>query len=167
MVASACTTGTYAVDIFPEQHYQQSKRRQEPPRMYLPDGAVPITGREVPLDSAATAQMKNPLPTTQQSLTLGAEVYRVNCVPCHGPQGQGNGMVGQLFVGRGYYAQPPNLMLPVTQGKSDGQIFYLVTNGVVVMPKFGLLLNENDRWSVVQYLRFLAQQQAQPAQQGK
>ena len=35
-----------------------------------------------------------------------------------------------------------------------------MTNGVVVMPKFGLLLNEQDRWSVVTYLRYLAQENA-------
>lgn len=157
LALSACSTGTYAVEIFPEQHYQQSHKRQEPPRLSPPDGAVPITGREAASDPAAAAQVRNPLPKDQKNLTLGAETFRVNCSMCHGEKGQGDGKVGDVLVKDGY-SRPPDLMQPATQGKSDGAIFALVSNGVVVMPKFSLLLSEQDRWSVVQYLRFLAQQ---------
>ena len=76
---------------------------------------------------------------------------------CHGPKGQGDGTVGGKLVEYGY-ARPPNLTAQATQSKSDGALFWTISNGVVVMPKFSLLLSEQDRWSVVQYLRFLTQQ---------
>ena len=41
------SSGTYPVDFFPEMHYQQSFKIQEPPSLSAPTGSVPITGREV------------------------------------------------------------------------------------------------------------------------
>ena len=217
LLLSACLPGTYQMDIFPEQHYQQSVRRSGPPRLTPPDGAVPITGAEVVVTSAQANALKNPcasgcgpdifsvvpsadaaagfpysgtlaapdvyhdsstnptagnpstlfgmgafatLPNTSDVVQHGAEVYRVNCSMCHGPSAQGNGTVGDKFVEKDYYVRPPNLTAATTQDRTDGGIFYIITNGVVVMPKFGLLLNEQDRWSAVMYLRYLAQQSA-------
>ena len=42
-----CSTGTYPIDIFPEMHYQQSYKIQEPPSLSAPPGSVPISGGEV------------------------------------------------------------------------------------------------------------------------
>ena len=33
LLLTACEGGSYAVDIFPEQHYQQSYKSGEPPRL--------------------------------------------------------------------------------------------------------------------------------------
>ena len=158
MLAGACSGGTYPADIFPEQHYQQSYKAQEPPRLSPPDGAVPITGREVVLDFAQADKTSNPLPRTKEVLTVGAERFRVNCSMCHGSQGLGDGPVGDRLVRDGY-AMPPNLLADATQGRSDGGIFWVLSNGVVVMPDFSRMLSEQDRWAVVHYLRFLADQQ--------
>lgn len=157
LAATACQKGAYQVDVFPEQHYQQSLKKQEPPRLSPPDGAVPVTGRELALDPAAADKTPNPLPRTREVLTQGADVFRVNCSMCHGLTGQGDGTVGAKLVQYGY-ARPPNLNAPATQSKTDGTLFWTITNGIVVMPKFGLLLSEQDRWSAVQYLRYLAEQ---------
>jgi len=154
LVVAACSKGTYAVDIFPEQHYQQSLKKQEPPRIDPPEGAVPITGREVPLDFATADNTSNPLPRTREVLQQGAELYRVNCSMCHGPEGQGDGAVGDILVRDGY-SRPPNLLADATQNRSDGSIFWVLSNGVVVMPNFSLLVDAEDRWSIVHYLRFL------------
>jgi len=158
VLAAACTKGTYAVDIFPEQHYQQSFKAQEPPRLSPPEGAVPITGREVDLDFQEADQTANPLPRTQEVLERGAELFRVNCSMCHGSGGRGDGPVGDRLVADGY-ARPPDLLAAATQDRSDGSMFWIISNGVVVMPQFNLLLPEDDRWAIVQYLRFLAEQQ--------
>ena len=176
LLLSACQQGAYQLDIFPEQHYQQSFKRQEPPRLTPPENAVPVNGREVFLSADQSAVMKNPcrdgcnpatLPGASATLNTqtdvvahGAEVFRVNCSMCHGPKAKGDGKVGNTLTTKGYYAQPPNLTTPTTQNKSDGSIFWIVTNGVVVMPKFGLLLSEQDRWSAVAYLRYLVQENA-------
>jgi len=178
LLLSACAPGTYQVELFPEQHYQQSFKRQEPPRITAPEQSVPVTGREVALSFDQANVMKNPcaagctpanmpgarasLATTIDVVANGAEIFRVNCSMCHGPMADGNGTVGDKLAANGY-TKPPNLMAPTTQNRSDGSMFWVITNGVVVMPKFGLLLPEQDRWSVVAYLRWLATQTAAPA----
>ena len=158
LVVAGCTKGTYQVDIFPEMHYNQSLKRQEPPRLDPPEGAVPITGREVALDFATAIETANPLPVTQEVIEGAAELYRVNCSICHGTQGLGDGTVG-VMLERDGYVRPPALVRDATQSQPDGHIFWTISNGVVVMPRFGPLISEDGRWSLVHYLRYLAEQQ--------
>ena len=49
LIAVGCAEGSYPVDIFYEMHYQPSHHSQQPPRLMPPAGAVPITGKDVPL----------------------------------------------------------------------------------------------------------------------
>ncbi len=157
LVVAGCTGGTYPVDIFPEMHYHQSTRIQEPPRRLPPEGAVPITGKETYFEFAVAADVPNPLPRSETVLKHGAELFRVNCAMCHGPQAKGDGAVGDFLVKWGY-SRPPNLTADLTQGRADGEIFSLITDGVLVMPQFKNMVSEDDRWSLVHYLRFLADQ---------
>lgn len=157
LAVGACSKGTYAVEIFPEQHYQQSFKKQEPPRIDPPEGAVPVTGREVLLDFATADKTKNPVVLDDGVIKKGAELYRVNCSMCHGLGAKGDGTVGAVLAQEGY-SHPPNLLSDATQGRTDGSIFWVLSNGVLVMPNFSLLLGEDDRWSLVHYLRFLAEQ---------
>ncbi|MCH8190819.1 MAG: cytochrome c [Chloroflexi bacterium] len=157
LVVAGCTGGTYPIDIFPEMHYHQSTRIQEPPRRSPPEGAVPITGKETYFDFAVAAGVPNPLPRSETVLKDGAELFRVNCAMCHGPQAKGDGAVGDFLVKWGY-SRPPNLTADLTQGRADGEIFSLITDGVLVMPQFKNMVSEDGRWSLVHYLRFLAEQ---------
>ncbi len=156
LLVSACSRGTYAVEVFPEMHYHQSTRIQEPPRLSPPDGAVPVTGREVSYSSQEASGLVNPLLRTDDVLVQGREAYRVNCSMCHGPTAQGDGAVGRALVADGY-VRPPNLTAQTTQGRTDGDIYFLITNGIFVMPQFGLMLPPDDRWALVHYLRALAE----------
>lgn len=158
LLVAACSKGAYQVEIFPEQHYQQSAKIQEPPRLEPPEGAVPITGREAPIDPEKVAGLKNPLPRNPQVLGRAAEVFRVNCAMCHGKQAAGDGPVGDSLVQYGY-PRPPNLVAKGTQDRTDGDIFSIITNGILVMPQFRNMLSESDRWALVHYLRSLAEQQ--------
>ena len=40
-------TGSHAVQVFSEMHYSPAYRSQEVPRIFPPEGSVPITGAEV------------------------------------------------------------------------------------------------------------------------
>ena len=119
LLVGACSKGTYAVEIFPEQHYQQSFKRQEPPRIDPPEGAVPVTGREVPLDFVTADKTTNPVALSEGVIQKGAELYRVNCSMCHGLGARGDGTVGAVLAQEGY-AHPPNLLSSVTQDRTDG-----------------------------------------------
>ena len=156
-VLAACSTGTYQVEVFPEQHYHQTYRRQEAPRLDPPPGAVPITGAEVALAPGDADAAQNPVPNDQAAIDHGAELYRVNCSMCHGPDGEGDGEVGAKLVRDGY-ARPPSLVTDTTQNRTDGGIFYVLSNGINVMPDFSPLLSAEERWTIVHYIRYLAQQ---------
>ena len=56
---AACETGAYPVDIFPEMHYQQSYKAQEPDRLDVPVGAVPYY--------------------SLKATKTGAELFAINC----------------------------------------------------------------------------------------
>ena len=76
LVLVACSQGTYPLDIFYEQHYQQSYRSHEPPR---------LTG-------VADAVAVYP-PTASIVTNTGADLFLVNCQMCHGADAKGTGPV--------------------------------------------------------------------------
>lgn len=157
VVLTACEGGSYSVDIFPEQHYQQSFKAGEPPRLLPHPLAVPITGREILFDSATAPSVPNPVPNNADTMARAAEVFRVNCAMCHGQSGRGDGGVGDALV-KYRYARPANLGAEAVQEKTDGELYWSITNGVLVMPQFKNLLSEEDRWTVIHYLRTFAQE---------
>ena len=146
------STGSYPIDIFQEMHYNQTHKAQEPPRLQPPVDSVPIAGGFIAAPSKAQAKdLQSPAGT---SIDRGALLFVQNCSMCHGPQAGGDGPVGAFLVQNGY-ARPPRLTAGTTQDRSDGEIFWLITNGVVVMPEFKNMLTETERWAVVHYLRVL------------
>jgi mono/diheme cytochrome c family protein len=145
--------GAYPVDIFAEMHYSQSQRSQEPDRLYPPKNSVSVAGAEI-----RYAPDQYPALETPEDLVLdlnqGKTLFSVNCVMCHGPQGRGDGAVGNFLESNGY-TRPPDLTGPMTVQRTDGEIFGIVTNGIFVMPKFSNLLSQEDRWQIIHHLRSL------------
>ena len=163
LTACRAPTGTYQpVDWAFEMHYGQGYRSQEPPRLSPPDGAVPFRfasdGRAYTREVAQTLEeygvFSNPVVRTTQSIERGQEVFRVNCSFCHGSQAMGPdpGSVGEKLL-----AQPPNLTSGSPSLRSSGQIYGLVSLGGAGqsrfgMPRFRLLLTQEQRWLVVDYI---------------
>ncbi len=157
---AGCANGTYPLDFFYEMHYQQSYKVHEPPRVSVPDGAVPITGREL-------STTKNPIPG--QGIEEGARLYAANCAFCHGVTGNGEdptlqGPVLRIMresYGYGTEARPytitPDLTSPDVIDDPDVTIFGWITSGVTVMPAFDKLLTVEERWMLVNYIRTLQQ----------
>lgn len=153
--------GQYPFDLFPEMHYQQSFRSQEPRRLYPPEGAVPVTGANFKPSAVEASRLQNPIPLTQDS-QRGDALYATNCLFCHGPQGEGNGVANAfLTANRGRPAA--NLKDPVVVNRTDGDLFYILTSGLNYnpegpqngMPAFGNLLTEQERWLLVNKIRRL------------
>jgi hypothetical protein len=159
-------TGDHAVQVFTEMHYQPSYRVQEVPRILPPEDSVPITGKEIAYTSfsefaALTAPPE--LAATYDS-SEAQTLFQTNCQVCHGSTLKGDGPI-RPFMTRGPF--PADLTLETTQNSSDGDLFGFITCGgrqgcgAVLrdrpssspMPEFGLLLNEAERWALVQYIR--------------
>ena len=151
-VLGACESGAYPFDIFPEMHYQQSYRVQEPSVPSMPEGSVPTTGREVPLDLGEAIATQNPVPATPESVQAGQVLFASYCSPCHGPGADGNSPVATKFADAGVRA-PPSLLAGAAVVSPDGFIYGIVTTGLGNMPSLRKLITPEERWAIVNYLR--------------
>jgi mono/diheme cytochrome c family protein len=100
----------------------------------------------------ARAPRGKPAPTDPASIARGREAYRANCLVCHGvPGGE------QSTIAAGLNPPVPDLAEPETQGRTDGELFFLVSGGVRLtgMPAFEKSLPEKSRWDLVGFLRAL------------
>jgi len=98
-------------------------------------------------------KMTNPIAATPQSLREGRLHFADHCSLCHGNDGG-----GQTIFGIGLYPKPPDLRSPETQKLSDGEIFWIIENGVrfTGMPAFsGHGSGEEDTWKLVHFIRHL------------
>lgn len=97
---------------------------------------------------------RNPLPTTPEVLARGREHFAVECAACHGSDGR-----GATRLAEGLYPKPPDLTAAPTQALPDGEIFWVVQNGVRLsgMPAFGRDTQESDQltWEIVRFIREL------------
>lgn len=98
--------------------------------------------------------LRNPVANSPESLRLGLEHFADHCAVCHANNGNGDTMLG-----RNMYPKPPDLRLPATQDLSDGEIYYIIQNGVRLtgMPAFGQPNRTDDEgsWQLVQFIRHL------------
>ena len=117
---------------------------------------LPVPAESIPIDGAAyTVGMgvpANPVPADDVSIQRGAELFRINCVPCHGAKAKGDGVIGTFFK-----FKPSDLTSFEVQQNSDGALFLVVTNGVAGrMPALNENFNLRERWDLVNFIRTLA-----------
>ena len=164
------------VELFPDMDRQAKLRPQEPNRFFasgvssqLPpkgtiargeaiqttDGSVyrfedsPVnTGR---LAGSTNFVENNPLALNAALLARGHDRYDIFCATCHGKIGDGNGIVKKI----GAMPTVANLHDPRIVKMADGEIFNTVTFGKGTMGAAGPLIQAEDRWAVIAYLRAL------------
>jgi len=103
--------------------------------------------------SPGAAQVKNPVAATAESVAAGKQIYLRRCASCHAASGEG-GPGNDLIP-----AAPSLVDNQWTHGSTDGEIFDSIKNGVA--PDFNMVpfkdtLNDDEIWSVVNYLRSIA-----------
>ena len=98
----------------------------------------------------------NPWKATPDTLREARDIFTDRCASCHGTDGS-----GETSVGRNLYPKPPDLRAPRTQGLTDGQIHYIIENGVRLtgMPAWGTPHEEqgDTSWKLVLFIRDLRQ----------
>lgn len=102
--------------------------------------------------SRDVADRPNPLPATAANLAEGREIYEQQCAFCHGLDGRGAGQHGVQF-----YPPVPSLLPPQNQ-LSDSQMHYVIQRGIryTGMPSFANILDSDEIWKVVLWVRRLA-----------
>ena len=93
----------------------------------------------------------NPLPVTATLLQRGRERFDIDCTPCHGALGDGNGMTKKL----GLMPAVANLQDKRIVEMTDGEIFNTITRGKNLMGAYGPIVPVEDRWAIIAYLRAL------------
>lgn len=91
-----------------------------------------------------------PVPVTEQLMARGKQRFEIYCLPCHDPQGTGNGIVKKYG-----YASIRSLHEKVVVGQRDGDIFKTITYGKATMYPYGSQIPIEDRWAIVAYVRAL------------
>jgi mono/diheme cytochrome c family protein len=97
----------------------------------------------------------NPVDPSEKALKEARAHFADHCSACHGNDGGGDTMYG-----KGLYPKPPDLRLAETQKLSDGEIFWIIENGVrfTGMPAFGADHgSQDDSWKLVIFIRHLPQ----------
>ena len=124
-------------------------------RLKPPAGVIPRSGW-VPYKYAsdmtgldAEKGLKNPVAKTRENLYLGKALFASYCLPCHGPLGAGDGPVTQ----KGMIPMPINT--DRVNAFSDGIIFHWITNGRNLMPSYAPQTTEEERWTIINYVRVL------------
>ena len=101
---------------------------------------------------------------TPELLSQGKKLYEQNCMPCHGPNGDGKGPAGVLLK-----PPPRDFNMPLNQwthSKGDlKKVFDVISKGV---PNTGMVswahLSEQDRWALAFYVEgFATPAKAAPA----
>jgi mono/diheme cytochrome c family protein len=105
----------------------------------------------LPADARARA---NPVPNTPEVLADARAHWADHCATCHANDGSGD-----TFMGRHSYPPAPDMRLPATQRMTDGELFYIIQNGVrlTAMPAWGSESEHDalDSWKLVQFIRHL------------
>ncbi len=119
---------------------------------------VPATAwAQGPSDASWTAPERaaarpNPVPPTSDAIRRGRGIFQNNCTMCHGKAGHGDGTQASTLS-----KKPANLSSEAVQSQSDGALFWKITEGRGDMPSTRNSMKDQDRWTVIDYLRSLAQ----------
>jgi mono/diheme cytochrome c family protein len=110
--------------------------------------------RHMALPSSART-LHNPVTASAENLRDGRLHFADHCAICHGNEGSCDTMMGS-----GLYPKPPDLRREETQKLSDGELFWIIENGVrfTGMPAFSSRHSSpEDTWKLVQFIRHLPQ----------
>jgi len=140
-----------AYDSFaPNPVTRDGRTLMAPPAGTIPRGYRPLHFGPGPEEAARAArELTNPIPDVPAATERGRVAFQRWCSPCHGHEGLGDGLVATRFP------RPPSLTAPHARGLADGQLFHIVTFGQGLMPPYGQLVTQDDRWKIARYLRQL------------
>ena len=135
--------------------------RQNPlsPEPFFPDdrSARPILENTVARGSIADDELfvpkesnAFPLPLTAELLERGQDRFGIFCSPCHGLQGDGQGMVTLRGM-----KHPPTYHQERLRNVPNGYLYDVITNGFGAMNGYSAQLTPHDRWAIIAYVRAL------------
>jgi len=102
----------------------------------------------------AARTRENPVQSNDELMVEAMRHWADHCASCHGNDGKGD-----TAIGRGLYPRAPDMTLPAAQDLSDGELFWIIENGVKLtgMPAWGSASGEesDESWGLVHFIRRL------------
>ena len=95
-------------------------------------------------------KLRNPLPPTALSIAEARDHFADHCAICHANDGS-----GKTIINDGLYPPAPDLRVAATQDLSDGELFYIIKNGIRFTGMPGWDGEDEDNWKLVLFLRHL------------
>lgn len=102
---------------------------------------------------ARAKRLQNPTTTSAEVLQEARAHWADHCAICHANDGS-----GATAIGRNLYPKAPDMRAPDTQGMTDGEIYYVIENGIRLtgMPAWGEGRDDSeDSWKLVTFIRHL------------
>jgi len=102
---------------------------------------------------AKAARASNPVVFTPDIWAQSRAHFADHCALCHANDGSGRTEIGQSL-----YPNAPDMRLADTQDLTDGELYWIIENGVRLtgMPAWGLGGgNDPDTWKLVHFIRHL------------
>jgi len=137
----------------------QPKNRPLSPSAFFPDGRSerPLVENTVARGSFANDELvvskesnAFPIQLSADLLERGRQRYGIFCAPCHGLQGDGNGMAATRGM-----KHPPSYHDDRLRNSPNGYYFDAITNGFGGMLGYSAQIPPADRWAIVAYIRAL------------
>jgi mono/diheme cytochrome c family protein len=98
--------------------------------------------------------LTNPVARSPEIIADGMAHYADHCAACHANDGS-----GETELGLGLYPKPPDMRLEPTQSLTDGELFYIIENGIRLtgMPAWssGTEEGKDATWHLVHFIREL------------
>jgi hypothetical protein len=98
-------------------------------------------------------ELRNPVPFSNEVWAESRAHFADHCATCHANDGRGKTEIGQNL-----YPRAPDMRLPDTQRLSDGELYWIIENGVRLtgMPAWGTGGEDDlDTWKLVHFVRRL------------
>jgi uncharacterized repeat protein (TIGR04052 family) len=114
-------------------------------------GAAAHEGHKKGHAPATAKRLRNPVEHNTANIDNGKALYETNCAGCHGADGKGAEFNKTAKI------KVPDLKSHYAMGLSDGEIFYVITNGIRTskMPAYKLKMSDRERWQAVHYVKHL------------
>ena len=118
-----------------------------------PAEKTPTAKSAIPADAT---KLTNPVKPTAASTAQAKKTYGYDCAMCHGSDGDGKGdLAVDMKLKLLDYRDPAGL-----KDKTDGELFYIIKNGLGEMPSEGDRGKTDEIWNLVIYIRSFAKKEA-------
>ncbi|MDT0675074.1 c-type cytochrome [Autumnicola musiva] len=128
--------------------FENGQEAKLPAEGSVPRGWMPYPYENTPEGfAAARANLKNPLPYTEDNLAAGKQLYTIYCAVCHGDNGDGQGILAEREKILGI---PP--YDDAGRNINEGTVYHVMYYGLNNMGSYASQTTITERWLIDQYV---------------